>query len=184
MEETVNQVQTKRCGVCGRVLPITEFSKDSRSPDKHLYCCRKCASEKQKKLRIKKNQDIFSLLSDKFTLSEWLEASELRDLDETAAKKSLSHFCRNGVVSRIDDAHYRKIITTPILEIDPTKVSPVERPSVLTVDKPLSSYKPIELLAELYSRGYRWKEMTMTVVTEIPMSNVQDYINNSRSRKS
>lgn len=183
MEETVNQVQTKRCGKCGKVLPITEFGKDNRSPDKHLYCCKKCASESQKQSRDKKVQDMFSLLNDKFTLSEWLEISELRDLDETSAKKSLSHFCRNGVVSRIDDTHYRKILATPILDIDPANIAPAKKPSVVTVEKPLSSYKPIELLAELYNRGYRWKEMTMTVVTEIPMANVQDYINHSRSRK-
>lgn len=172
---------TKRCPKCGRILPISEFGKDSRAADKHLCYCKKCSTENQKQRRLERNKTVFSLLTDKFTLKDYIDAVELADIPELAttfegAKRALSQFCRTGIISKIDDMYYRKIWKSSSLP-GVVAVKSESRPEKPVVVQTLSSYPPIELMAELYKKGYRWKEMTITITQTVPIQNVQDYIN-------
>lgn len=180
MESTIIPT-TKRCPKCGRVLPISDFGKDSRASDKHLCYCKQCATEAQKQRRIERNKAVFNLLNEKFTLKDYIEAIELTDNSELSttpegAKRALSLYCHSGVVSRIDDTYYRKVSTSPLMPKSPVTISNISKMSQEkpVVTKTLSSYTPIELMAELYKRGYRWKDMTVT--TFVPIQNVQDYV--------
>lgn len=179
MESTITTT-TKRCPKCGRTLPISEFGKDSRAADKHLCYCKQCSTENQKQRRIERNKAVFDLLNDKFTLKDYIDAVELADIPELSttfegAKRALSQFCRTGVISKIDDMYYRKIgKSSPLPGV--VAVKSESRPEKPVVVKTLSSYAPIELMAELYNRGYRWKDMTITITQTVPIQNVQEYI--------
>lgn len=48
----------KRCGKCGRELPISEFNKNRNSRDGHSFRCRSCASE-YNKARYAANKERF-----------------------------------------------------------------------------------------------------------------------------
>lgn len=38
-------METKKCGKCGRVLPVSEFYKQSKSKDGYQYACKHCQDE-------------------------------------------------------------------------------------------------------------------------------------------
>ena len=44
-------METKKCAHCGRVLPTTEFCKNSRSKDGYAFSCRDCRHEMEKASR-------------------------------------------------------------------------------------------------------------------------------------
>ena len=46
------ELKTKRCGKCGRILPITEFSKDKSRKDGLNHYCKQCDRAKRKKYHI------------------------------------------------------------------------------------------------------------------------------------
>lgn len=37
-------METKKCGKCGQVLPVSEFYKKTASKDGYQYVCKKCAA--------------------------------------------------------------------------------------------------------------------------------------------
>jgi len=47
----------KKCSRCGRVLELTEFNKDARTPDGHRYDCKLCQYEGQRKHLEKKIEE-------------------------------------------------------------------------------------------------------------------------------
>ena len=51
---------SKMCNTCGKLQPLTEFHKDRRTKDGHLYKCRTCVSEYKQKQRIKRGLSRFS----------------------------------------------------------------------------------------------------------------------------
>lgn len=49
--KTNNIMETKKCAHCGRVLPISEFYKNSRSKDGYSFSCKECRHEMEKASR-------------------------------------------------------------------------------------------------------------------------------------
>lgn len=41
-------METKRCGKCGQLLPVSEFYKQTKSKDGYQYVCRHCQAEYRK----------------------------------------------------------------------------------------------------------------------------------------
>lgn len=54
--ETTENTQTKRCTKCGRELPLSEFSKASKSKDGHFWYCKECQSKINKENWIKRRK--------------------------------------------------------------------------------------------------------------------------------
>ena len=53
------EVKTKMCSHCHKVLPVFMFSKNSNSPDGYQYSCKACVSEMDKERRAKKKEAQF-----------------------------------------------------------------------------------------------------------------------------
>ena len=41
-------METKKCGKCGQVLPVSEFYKQAKSKDGYQYACKHCQDEYKK----------------------------------------------------------------------------------------------------------------------------------------
>lgn len=53
-------METKKCGKCGQVLPVSEFNKCSSREDGYQWCCKKCQTSYRPKTkqRVTINDDV------------------------------------------------------------------------------------------------------------------------------
>ena len=142
---------------------------------------------------------VLDLLPEKFTKAQYYDAVEAAGMAHSSGVSLFSKLTRQGKICHHDGKLYRKI--TPSTQTEPEKepenvtINDVvkqmsefsEKPAILRIEKPLklmpehvgkslSDYDAIELMAELYRRGYEWSNMTVTVVQAVPFDNVKSYV--------
>ena len=79
----------KRCYKCGRVLPLTEFSKDNSKSDGHRGICRECVHAYNEELRKKKAMAFSQLKQENEAISNMAADTGVGVVDKEAEKKSM-----------------------------------------------------------------------------------------------
>lgn len=82
--------ENKKCKICGRELPISHFSKNSRSKDGYMSMCKDCLGERQSAGRKAKRENEMKKIDD-----EVINARNLR-LHDFTPRQLMEELKRRG----------------------------------------------------------------------------------------
>lgn len=106
------EVKTKMCSHCHKVLPVTMFSKSAHSPDGYQYSCKACVAEMDKERRAKKLaakqeaqfKSVQKPESDKIVLSDGKVLKKKETIEGTII--SLSDFSNRALLEELKTRGY------------------------------------------------------------------------------
>lgn len=183
----------KTCTRCNRTLPIDKFGIKKSQPDGHYPCCKECRSKERRDYKNgvkhasnKQNSwsDFLTLLPKRFTKPQFMEAGDVVGLTKATLNNYFSLFLRKGIISHVDGAFYTSRVEQTSVETNKAIISEEpkkdldfkenrkdpEETSATAVKAPktLAGYTELELMAELYRRGYikGWEHLTHVQVIE------------------
>ena len=149
-------MQTKKCTICGRELPITEFYKNKSSKDGYHIYCKKCFNKKSEENRRKRRQ---------------------RKAEEEKAKKnalSWEVILKEPTLSLPEDQDIKEIAKA----MNGFKNPVVNESKAPVKEKTLDDFTPREIFKHLYKLGYRLKDpKSLYCIIKQPV-NLEDIIHN------
>lgn len=97
-------LQTKKCAKCGRVLPVTAFSKKVNSPDGYQERCRECKAAYMREYTARKKQEANNAKLEKIVVKQ---SDESHTMIKVYSDSELARFTQRQLMAELKARGYR-----------------------------------------------------------------------------